>query len=673
MIPSSDWRPFADQELSLAEYARQVTERFDFDVRVGETGLTGDLVGRRPGIIVIDPQFIADQAGREALAQVAAKLPRWVLPLVVVDRPDDARTKTLAEDVFDILAKAKALPTESARRGAHGVVSLDAFVAIVPVLVAEAGKQYLRRSSRVLSPREVPDMTAEQRRGAGQIITFYSFKGGTGRTMALANVAWILAANGLRVLIADWDLESPGLHRFFQPFMDPHVSERPGIVDFVRKYEWAADAADITPQALLSGPEDAQRDAREKVERLIAEHVTQLDAYTISLDWEFQDSGALHFLSPGKQTNVYSPTLSGLEWDVFYNTLHGGQFFDALREHLKRDYDYVLIDSRTGLSDMSDICTVHLPDTVVDCFTLSTQGIEGAGAMAQTIRTASSRPITIWPVPMRIDHSREERVAAGLEFVEKKLAGLPVGMKREQRQAYWGEVEVPYKPSYAYEETLAVFGDRPGSMDSLLSAYERITARITGGTVTALPPREEWLRLRTRLKFSRTSEAASPLEVALYFTPEDQLWAEWIAAVLASPASRLSGLVRRLTRAQSPTCPPRRSWWCQSPTSATCGTFPHPCSPTCLSPWMSYRIPSSSHLSEVPALFLAGRTEAEAIALLAGRPAASGRRNRDRPTWRCAIPALSTSRSSACQRGMPTSPAVRRTCGTCATCSCPGE
>ena len=66
----------------------------------------------------------------------------------------------------------------------------------------------------------MPDVNARQSHGAGQIVTFYSFKGGTGRTMALANVAWILAANGMRVLIADWDLESPGLHRFFQPFMD---------------------------------------------------------------------------------------------------------------------------------------------------------------------------------------------------------------------------------------------------------------------------------------------------------------------------------------------------------------------------------------------------------------------------------------------------------------------
>ena len=53
----------------------------------------------------------------------------------------------------------------------------------------------------------------------GKIATFYSFKGGAGRTMALANVAWILASNGLKVLVVDWDLDSPGLHRYFHPFL----------------------------------------------------------------------------------------------------------------------------------------------------------------------------------------------------------------------------------------------------------------------------------------------------------------------------------------------------------------------------------------------------------------------------------------------------------------------
>ena len=51
------------------------------------------------------------------------------------------------------------------------------------------------------------------------IITFYSYKGGAGRSMALANLAWVLASNGKRVLVIDWDLEAPGLHRYFRPFL----------------------------------------------------------------------------------------------------------------------------------------------------------------------------------------------------------------------------------------------------------------------------------------------------------------------------------------------------------------------------------------------------------------------------------------------------------------------
>ena len=76
-----------------------------------------------------------------------------------------------------------------------------------------------------------------------QIITFYSYKGGTGRTMALANVAWILAANGQRVLAVDWDLESPGLHRYFHPFLRDKQLRRPrGVIDMVRDYAAAAMA-----------------------------------------------------------------------------------------------------------------------------------------------------------------------------------------------------------------------------------------------------------------------------------------------------------------------------------------------------------------------------------------------------------------------------------------------
>jgi hypothetical protein len=92
---------------------------------------------------------------------------------------------------------------------------------------------------------------------------------------------------------------------------------------------------------------------------------------------------------------------------------------------------------------------------------------------------------------------------------------------------------VPYRPSYTYEETLAAFHDQPGSLDGLLPYYERIVALITGGEITALPPREEWLRLRTRLLFSRAL-SSNPFDVVLDFSPEDRLWAEWVTGVLAS-------------------------------------------------------------------------------------------------------------------------------------------
>ncbi len=59
-----------------------------------------------------------------------------------------------------------------------------------------------------------------QNKVPGQIFTFYSYKGGTGRSMALANVGCLLARRGgnqtqNRVLLVDWDLEAPDFIAFF--------------------------------------------------------------------------------------------------------------------------------------------------------------------------------------------------------------------------------------------------------------------------------------------------------------------------------------------------------------------------------------------------------------------------------------------------------------------------
>jgi FxsC-like protein len=148
----ADWHPFPGQRLSLAEHVRQIAERRDFKAEVSAIKLVGDQGTNRPGIILIDPWFIADEDGRSTLQSAVQGLPRWVLPLVVVGQPDDLRTQELVGQVIDILAAAGALHTDSARRAARGVGSLDAFVSIIPGLVDKAERQYLLyRRGRVAS------------------------------------------------------------------------------------------------------------------------------------------------------------------------------------------------------------------------------------------------------------------------------------------------------------------------------------------------------------------------------------------------------------------------------------------------------------------------------------------------------------------------------------------
>jgi MinD-like ATPase involved in chromosome partitioning or flagellar assembly/tetratricopeptide (TPR) repeat protein len=352
----------------------------------------------------------------------------------------------------------------------------------------------------------------------GRIVTFYSYKGGTGRTMALANVAWILASNGLRVLAADWDLESPGLHRFFAPFLEQSVRDAPGIIDLVRDYEWVA----------------ASSTEEERLETHIPEHA-RIQKYAIPLRrWTFPGGGGLEFLSAGKQNRDYMATLSALDWDTFYETLNGGEFLDAVRSDMRRQYDYTLIDSRTGLSDVADICTVQLPDVLVDCFTLSTQGLDGAADVARRIADDYGyRSIRVLPVPMRVDLSEWERVEASRTYAQRLFENLPGRMSDEERRVYWNTVEVPYRAYYSYEEMLAVFGDKPGLPTSMLTAYERIAAYVTDDAVTSLPVIDEDLRNATRAKFDRKV----PLEtrqIIVEFLPRDQIWAEWIMAVLGA-------------------------------------------------------------------------------------------------------------------------------------------
>ncbi|GAA2868129.1 hypothetical protein Acy02nite_09320 [Actinoplanes cyaneus] len=352
-------------------------------------------------------------------------------------------------------------------------------------------------------------------RETGHILTFYSFKGGTGRTMAVANVAWILAANGMRVLVVDWDLESPGLHHYFRPFLaDKKLRHSRGVIDMIRDFAAAA----VDPTADPGEPDWFHRYA-------------DVEREAVSLSWQFPGRGLIDLLPAGQQNAAYSGTVSTFDWAAFYDRLGGEQFLLALRENMAQGYDYVLIDSRTGLSDSAGMCTVILPDTVIDCFTLNEQSIDGAAAVASSIvRLSNRRPVRILPVPMRVEDAELFKLETGRDHARQRFEPY-LRLDPDAATTYWGDVEIPYKPFFAYEEILATFGERARQEHSLLSSFERLTAIITDGAVTELPIMDERERRRWLSSFERQKPAFNPHTVISYASI-DRTWADWLAGEL---------------------------------------------------------------------------------------------------------------------------------------------
>ncbi|RSN82475.1 hypothetical protein DMH26_36225 [Streptomyces sp. WAC 05379] len=372
---------------------------------------------------------------------------------------------------------------------------------------------------------------ASEESAGGKIVTFYSYSGGTGGTMALANTAWILASGGKRVLVVDWDLDAPGLDRFLHPFLDrDRLRTAQGVIDLFLHFNQ-------TVMEQRRQPETHAPDEWETAEAAWVATQAHFNHCVIPIDWAFPNGGRLDYVSPGTQNKEYLSAYSQFDWMRFLDhTWHGPVFVEALKQELTQNYDYVLIDSRTGLSDVSDVCTVLLPDVLVAAFTPSSQGMDGAQAVAQKIDSLYGyRGIRIIPVPMRVEDANGEadRLEAARQQMRAKFADIVRRHCSLDSQEYWGKVEIPYRPFYAYEELLAPFRDAPGSPTSMLAACERLTEVISDGDVTAFPRLDDAERKRV-LALYRRPRPLQNSDIHVSFVPEDRTWADWIEFTLKS-------------------------------------------------------------------------------------------------------------------------------------------
>ena len=186
------------------------------------------------------------------------------------------------------------------------------------------------------------------------IITFYSYKGGVGRTMALVNVAAELVRRGRKVLVVDFDLEAPGLETYERlRSKQPHA----GMVEFVTQFMRTRQAPDVRDFLYPTEPIGTK-------------------------------GGQLWVMPAGRRDSAYREALVNLSWKRLYHDFMGFEFFEDTKKQWEEDLkpDYVLIDSRTGETDVLGICTRQLPDTVVVLFIPDEQNLAGLEPVCRRIR-----------------------------------------------------------------------------------------------------------------------------------------------------------------------------------------------------------------------------------------------------------------------------------------------
>lgn len=283
----------------------------------------------------------------------------------------------------------------------------------------------------------------------GTIITFYSYKGGVGRSFTLANVAILLARWGHRVLAIDWDLEAPGLHEYFAPLLPAPLDA--GLVELVQDFRAGALAA-------------------------TSKYVTHLTT----------QEGVVDFMAAGRQDDGYAGRVQGIDWSALYED----GFADAverLRADWVTDYDFVLIDSRTGWADIASICTAHLPDRLVLMFTANEQSIGGAVDVAGRAnevrdRMPYDRPrLAVLPVLSRFD-SRVEYRRAETWYRICTASTTPLFSNWLVRHVppalMLRHLTLPYVSYWSFGEQLPVLEETSPSADQIAYALETVAAIV---------------------------------------------------------------------------------------------------------------------------------------------------------------------------------------------------
>ena len=210
-----------------------------------------------------------------------------------------------------------------------------------------------------------------------QILAFYSFKGGVGRSMAVLNLAYSLAAKGRHVLVLDMDLEAPGLSGFLHREEEIAGFARFDMVDLVK---WASSV--IPPIELSDYPPRTDYEVVVPPKKVVSgdEHRSEsgrLSIIPVQEDRQYYDRLAELDLGKYDQDglvrtgSVLRSWLKSLRFSIEVPDYYGPNC------ERTASYDYVLVDSRTGITETGGLCIGPLSDQLVVLTALNDQNVQG--------------------------------------------------------------------------------------------------------------------------------------------------------------------------------------------------------------------------------------------------------------------------------------------------------
>lgn len=223
-------------------------------------------------------------------------------------------------------------------------------------------------------------------------ISFYSYKGGVGRSLAVHYFAKQLGEFGKRVVVADFDFEAPGLHHKFKI---PQSDIRSGIVDYVHAF--------CTESRI---PDSIGRDCK-----IVPGMGTE--RYPVLL----LPAGASY-------SHGYWQKLHEIDWKklLFQPNSFGRAFFLEWKLRLEEELkpDVLLIDARTGIHDLTAVTMHLLSDQVLVLGVNNDENIDGCRLLLETLKDRHE--------PM----AGNPRIAAHFALTRLPVPGPYFSYKKEQ-------------------------------------------------------------------------------------------------------------------------------------------------------------------------------------------------------------------------------------------------